>query len=273
MKFLTSWRVRKPATEQTPYISERDGVRTLHIGSDTVQSAMRLAKPNDLELAYTRSMMGFLLFRPPPADVLMIGLGGGSLAKFMYHQLPQARVRAVELNPAVVAIARQCFHLPSDDARFAVVVGDGSEYVLREEVEADVILLDGYDADAHAKELESRKFYAACRERLRPGGMLVVNLWRDDMLFNHLLRRIRATFPGGTLCLPASRPGNVIVFGFAADPGPLEWTAIDGKARELERALGLEFTRFADALRKMNRHDERLLYATGPGAGSGTRFS
>jgi spermidine synthase len=272
MKFLTSWRIRKPASEQTPYISERDGVRTLHIGSDTVQSAMRLAKPNELELAYTRSMMGFLLFRPPPADVVTIGLGGGSVAKFIYHRLPQARIKAVELNPAVVAIARQCFQLPPDDERLAVVIGDGSDYVLREDVEADVILLDGYDADAHAKELESRKFYAACRQRLRPGGMLVVNLWRDDMLFNHLLRRIRATFPGGTLCLPASRPGNVIVFGFRSDPGALEWKTIDAKAQELERDLGLEFPRFAEALRKMNRHDERLLYATAPGMVHGTGF-
>lgn len=273
MKFLTSWRVRKPASEQTPYVSERDGVRTLHIGSDTVQSAMRLCKPNDLELAYTRSMMGFLLFRPPPADVLMIGLGGGSVAKFIYHRLPQARIKAVELNPAVVTIARQYFQLPPDDVRFAVVIGDGSEFVLRNGVEADVILLDGYDADAHAKELESRKFYAACRQRLRASGMLVVNLWRDDMLFNHLLRRIRATFPGGTLCLPASRPGNVIVFGFASDPGPLEWTVINGKAQELERNLGLEFPRFAEALRKMNRHDERFLYAVSSGGAGGTGFS
>ena len=71
------------------YVSERFGVRSLHIGSDTIQSAMRLARPNDLELAYTRSMMAFLLFTERPARVLMIGLGGGSLAKFIYHRMPR----------------------------------------------------------------------------------------------------------------------------------------------------------------------------------------
>src|SRR5688572_1868289 len=113
MKFLAKWRIRKPADdEQTAYVSERYGVRSLHIGSDTVQSSMRLTRPNDLELSYTRSMMAFLLFAPEPSDVLMIGLGGGSLAKFVHHRLPAARVRAVEVNPQVVAIARQYFHVP-----------------------------------------------------------------------------------------------------------------------------------------------------------------
>ena len=68
MKLLSQWRLRKPAEDsETVYVSERYGVRSLHIGSDTVQSAMRLKAPNDLELAYTRSMMAFLLFVPAPA--------------------------------------------------------------------------------------------------------------------------------------------------------------------------------------------------------------
>src|SRR5262245_14571019 len=83
------WR-RTTGGEDEVYITERFGVRSLHIGSDTIQSSMRLTRPIDLELSYTRSMMAFLLFRDPPARVLMIGLGGGSLAKFVYHRLPAA---------------------------------------------------------------------------------------------------------------------------------------------------------------------------------------
>src|SRR3954451_3704335 len=105
MKVLAKWRSRNPAEdEETAYVSERFGVRSLHIGTDTVQSSMRLARPNDLELSYTRSMMGFLLFTPPPKEVLMIGLGGGSLAKFVYHRLPDAHTRVVEVNPRVAEV-------------------------------------------------------------------------------------------------------------------------------------------------------------------------
>jgi spermidine synthase len=260
MKFLAKWRVRKPADDaETAYVSERFGVRSLHIGSDTVQSAMRLARPNDLELSYTRSMMAFLLFTPRPERVLMIGLGGGSLAKFIYHRMPAAQVTAVEVSPQVVAIARQYFFVPPDEPRFEVVVGDGSEYVARRDAAAQVVIVDGYDADAHAEELASRSFYAACRQRLAPGGVFVVNLWGGDKLFTTLLQRIETAFPAGTLCLPAERPGNVIVFAFRDRP-TLEWKVLEARAQALEDEFGLEFGRFTENLRKMNRHDDRHLY-------------
>lgn len=262
MKFLAKWRVRKPAEDaETVYVSERFGVRSLHIGSDTVQSAMRLAKPNDLELSYTRSMMAFLLFMPPPKHTLMIGLGGGSLAKFMYHRLPGARIVVVEVNQRVVDIARQYFNVPANDSHLDVIVADGGEYAAREAVAADVVIVDGYDADAHAEELASRSFYAACRQRLRPDGMLVVNLWGGDKLFTTLLQRIEAAFPDGTLCLPAERPGNVIVFGFRRNPGPVSWKKLHERAQALENELGLEFPKFVEGLRKMNRSDVEHLYA------------
>ena len=261
MRFLAKWRVRKPADDdETAYVSERFGVRTLHIGSDTVQSAMRLARPYDLELSYTRSMMAFLLFGARPREVVMIGLGGGSLAKFVLRHLPAARVRVVEVSPQVVAIARQYFHVPADTDTFQVIVGDGAEYVARNDVSADVLVVDGYDAHAHVEELCSDRFYAACRERLTAGGILVVNLWCGDKQFTTLLKRIEGAFPDGTFCLPAERPGNVIVFGFRDRPAPFEWKALVERAQSLERELGLEFGRFVENLRKMNQHDRERLY-------------
>ena len=261
MKFLAKWRIRKPAEdEETAYVSERAGVRTLHIGSDTVQSAMRLARPNDLELSYTRSMMAFLLFMPPPRRALLIGLGGGSLAKFIHHRLPGVRVRAIEVSAQVVTIARQYFHLPPDDPTLEVVIADGSEYIACEEACADAVIVDGYDSDAHAEELASKSFYDSCRDRLEPGGLFVVNLWGGDRLFTTLLKRIEAAFPEGTLCLPAERPGNVIVFGFKSAPGPLQWKKLAAHAQRLEEELGLEFKRFVPAFRRMNRHDADYLY-------------
>ena len=92
-------------------VSECDGIRSLHLGSKTVQSSMRVSAPDELELAYTRSMMSFLLFNPEPVRFLMVGLGGGSLAKFVYHRMPAARTTAVELNPQVVAAARAYFQI------------------------------------------------------------------------------------------------------------------------------------------------------------------
>src|SRR5450759_4323503 len=63
-----------------------------------VQSEMRLDEPETLVSAYTRKMMGFLLFRKRPREVVMIGLGGGSLAKFCPRHLPSTRMTGVALN-------------------------------------------------------------------------------------------------------------------------------------------------------------------------------
>lgn len=261
MKFMPKWRLRKPAEDaKTVYVSEKFGVRSLHIGSDTVQSAMRIARPLDLELAYTRSMMACLLFNEDPRDVLMVGLGGGSVAKYVRHHLPQARVRILELDPQVLAIARQCFQVPPDDDRFEVIVGDGAEYMARRDIAADLIMVDGYDAESHVEELATREFYGHCRERLAPGGMLVVNLWGGDRQFNEVLKRIEAAFPAGNLCLPARKPGNVIAFGFCDPPGPLRWTDLQRRASAIEARYGLEFPLFVEGLRTMNRNDADFLY-------------
>lgn len=261
MKLLARWRLRRPSEDAgTVYVSEKFGVRSLHIGSDTIQSSMRIAKPRDLELSYTRSMMGFLLFNSSPARVLLVGLGGGSLAKFIHHRMPQTVTEVVEVNPQVVAIARQCFLVPPDDARLAVVVGDGAQHIESDGGSADVIAVDGYDGESQVEELSSRRFYDACHRRLGAGGVLVVNLWGSDRGFSDTLRRIEAAFPSGTLCLPAHKPGNIIVFAFRDSPGALRWDDLSRRAQALERQYELEFPHFVQALRRMNRHDEHHLY-------------
>jgi spermidine synthase len=102
-------------------------VRTLHVGGEAIQSSMRLEDPYALALDYTRCMMAFLLFHPEPHEVLMIGLGGGSLAKFFFRNLRKTRTKVVELDARVVAAAREHFALPPDGERLSVEVGDGAE--------------------------------------------------------------------------------------------------------------------------------------------------
>ena len=261
MNFFARWRLRKPASgADSVYVTEKSGVRSLHIGSDTIQSSMRLARPNDLELAYTRSMMAFLLLNGPPRRVLMIGLGGGSLAKFVYHRLPEAVTEVLEINPQVVAVARRLFELPAAEARLIVRVCDAAEFVAAEGTGYDAILVDGYDGESQVLELACPAFYGACRRRLERGGVLVVNLWGSDHRFDDYLARIEAAFPSGTLCLPAEKPGNVIVFGLRDPPGAVPWEELERKARDLEARYALEFGKFVRGLRRMNRCDAERLY-------------
>jgi len=261
MNFLRSWRIRKPEEDnESVYISEKFGVRTLHIGSDTVQSSMRIARPNDLEISYTRSMMAFLLFNPGPREILMVGLGGGSLAKYVYHRLPQARTTVVEIKPQVVAVARQFFHVPPDDGRLKVVVGDGAEVLSRGGLRADVVMVDGYDAESQVEALSTADFYRDCARALGPTGILVVNLWGGDRDYIDCVERISMAFDRLVVRLPAGKPGNIVVLAFKRSPGQPTWQELRRRAGELERSLGLEFTRFVQELATLSAHDrERLL--------------
>src|SRR3569623_1391487 len=106
-----------------------DGViRTLHFGNDVRQSSMALHDPVHLMLLYTQAMMSCLLFQPDPKRVLLIGLGGGSLAKFLLHHFPRCKIDAVERRAAVVKLAHGYFQLP-ETPRLRVTVDDACEHL------------------------------------------------------------------------------------------------------------------------------------------------
>lgn len=207
-------------------ISEEGGVRYLHFGSDWVQGAMRIRKPNALELAYTREMMAGLLLRDGlgddpgewPEDVLIIGLGAASLAKFVYHNCPQARIKVVEIAPQVVAAARQFFKLPADDARFSIHVGCGAQYVLEHDRHFDYVLVDGFDRNARAGALDTLPFYQAVRSRLSDRGLMAVNLFGRSRGYKASLERIITAFDDRALAFPSVDSGNVVAFAAAGEP-------------------------------------------------------
>lgn len=241
-------------------VSECDGVRYLHLGSKTIQSAMRVARPNDLELSYTRCMMAFLLFVPAPRHAVMIGLGGGSLAKFMHTRMPHTRVTAVEINPQVVAAARQFFGLPETSQRLTVAAGDGAAFVQSLAGAADVLLVDGYGTDAAAPELATAAFYEDCERALSDNGVLVTNLFADRPGLAPHLRLLERAFAGRLLHLTDEQRGNVIVMAFVRAQGRPTWKALERRARELEAQYGLEFPGFVTRLKERNPHDSAHLF-------------
>jgi spermidine synthase len=223
-------------------ISEQSGVRFLHFGSDWVQGAMRIARPSALELVYTREMMAGLLLRDGeswPKTALQIGLGAGSITKFIYQNLPKCRMTVVEINPQVEFIARQYFKLPDDPLRLDVRIEDGADYMLRDGKHFDYILIDGFDADANCGPLDTLPFYQACRARLSDDGLLAVNLLGKNKGFRASTDRIAAAFDGRICVLPASESGNVIAFACAGKPVDTTLDAMREKANQLMENCGL----------------------------------
>lgn len=229
-------------------ISEAAGVRYLHFGSDWIQGAMRIRKPNALELAYTREMMAGLLLRDGlaedagqwPKKVLIIGLGAASLAKFVHHNCPQARVKVVEIAPSVIAAARQFFKLPEQDARFSIHVGCGARYVMENDHYYDYILVDGYDRNARAGALDTLPFYQALHSRLSARGLMAVNLFGRSRGYKASVERVLKAFDGRALAFPSCDSGNVVAFGAAGEAVERALSELRERARALKLASGLD---------------------------------
>ncbi|CAL1240782.1 hypothetical protein [Candidatus Methylocalor cossyra] len=227
------------------------GVRSLHFGTPSRQSAMSLVEPERLELPYVRAMLTGLLFRPDPGPVLLLGLGGGSLARFLLRHFPDCRIEAVESRARVVELARRFFQLP-EDPRLTVHVADGRDFVCaRAEGDTAVygqILVDAYDQAGLAPQVQGHEFFAAAVKLLQGDGVLAINLWGSDHpALRQGLALLDCYCQRRTLRLPVFGRGNVIGFGFGA---ALAWPGrelLERRARALERRLGIEFPRLLRA--------------------------
>lgn len=194
-----------------PFISEENNLKSLHFSKNLLQSSMDSHQPDALALDYTRTMMGFLILHPQPRHIVMIGLGGGSLAKYCYRHLPATKITVVEINPHVIAL-RQAFQVPEDDERFTVVEANGADFLDDADAEMDVLLVDGYDERGQPPQLCSQSFYENCYRALTGPGILVVNLHDSNPLYELFIGRLDLSFDSNIAEVAANRDGNVIVF-------------------------------------------------------------
>jgi spermidine synthase len=172
---------------------------------------MSVERPDELQFEYTRLMMGAWLFQPLPQRILMVGLGGGSLAKFCYKHLPQAHITVLEINPHVIAL-RQRFSIPNDDARFEVLQMDAAHFMGQTGQTFDLVLVDGFDQHGMPEQLCSPQFYADCRRVLTSGGVAVFNLHRFHAYRDVYVDRIDSAFEHAIWAVNAPGTTNCVVF-------------------------------------------------------------
>lgn len=239
-------------TYDKPFVTEHGDVRALYFSWAYVQSRMRISAPTTLAMAYTRAMMSFLLLHPNPQRLLLLGLGGGSLAKFCRQHLPLAALTVVESNPHVLALRDQ-FLVPPDDERFRIVEGDAAAYVDARGDRHDVVLIDAYDRHGLSAALGSPEFYATVRSRLNPDGVLVVNLAGTSAERAAHLATIRSVFGDDTLVLPVDEDDDDIVFAFEATAFEPRWRWMESQAEPMRRRYGLEFPQLAKRLKQSAR--------------------
>jgi spermidine synthase len=233
-------------THVKPVVYETLTSKSLFFSLRDVQSRMDIEHPYALQFDYTKIMMGFLLHNPQPLSIAMVGLGGGSLAKFCYRYLRQSRITVIEINPHVIAL-RDDFALPIDDERFSVHLADAAHFIQNTESKFDVVLADGFDIDGLPEQLSSSQFYDDCYDVLNPGGIFVANLHGCNLLFDLLLDRIQASFKGSLLTVNDPSASNRLAF--AVKDGAHALSALGG----VRRPAGMDEWAWSELMPSMAR--------------------
>jgi spermidine synthase len=246
-------RIKAAAERAVATLSEFEGVRYLHLDTPWVQGAMRIAKPNAIELEYVQRMMAWLLWRPADAlgvgHSVQFGLGAAAITRFCHKRL-RMRTTAVEINPEVIGICRQWFHLPQDDRRLTVVNDDAVRWVADPAhlQTVQVLQVDLYDHEAAAPVRDDEAFYRACRDVLvassgaggaGDGGLMVVNLFGRDASFEVSVQRIASVFGADQVWnLRPTKEGNTIVVAARGVARP-DREVLAARADNIEARFGL----------------------------------
>ncbi len=217
------------------------GLRTLRFGSDgPAQSVVKAGDPRHLELPYARVLPACLAFAPDPRRILIIGLGGGSLPRFLHSHFPDTFVDVVELDPEVVDLAREYCGF-EEDARLRVVVDDGRDFIEASSGGYDVIMLDTFDAESIPTHLVTLEFIRAVRKALQSEGIAIANVWgrATNPLYGSMLLTYRAAFEE-VYILDVPAPGTKL---FIALPHRREMTRgeLIQKAREISLVRGFGY--------------------------------
>ncbi len=233
-----------------PFVVDDGEVRRLHFGLTFAQSEMSLGDPCALTFRYTRKMMGFLLFQPRPRDMVIVGLGGGSLTKFCRRQLPRTRLTTLEIDREVLAFGA-LFDLPRGSARNRLLRADARDYFAAAGEPVDVVLVDGCDSRGSARELCSEAFYRDLRRRLRPQGVMVANITGTRADTAAHLRQVGRAFDGQLIVISVTGCRNRLAFAFN-DPAawPPDWQQLGRDAEALSQRHGLDLRKVAQRLRR-----------------------
>jgi spermidine synthase len=161
------------------------------------QTCMDVRQPRRIVMSYPQFMLASLYVNPQPRSILLIGLGGGTLPRAIAELLPDAQLDIVEIDPAVVRVAKQFFGFEVGP-RTRVIESDGRVYVKkarRENRTYDWVLLDAFDHEYIPEHLLTREFIAEVKSILTPNGVLTANTFSSSRLYDHESATYASVFP------------------------------------------------------------------------------
>jgi len=216
------------------------------------QTRIDLDHPELLSSVVHRSLLACLLFIETPKTVLLGGLGGGALARYLHHRQPDMRGDAVEINETNAMLARDYFEFPGQlpEQHWQLAVADIRHWHKRS---YDLMVIDIAEGELTPEWLSSEQMLSQLQGKLSACGVLAFDLLVDDAVgFSRALVNIRKVFRRQTLCLAVPGHKNIIIFAFKQLPQNFSIQELNMRAESLMALWGLEFPTFVKQLQKDN---------------------
>lgn len=220
-------------------IDTADGYRQLIFdgrldGSDAVQSEMNLSSPDELTLPYSRHMMTALPAAERLGRVLIVGLGGACMQRYLHKLLPETTIETVEIDPETRYVAAEYFGF-REDGRQIVHIADGAAFMAESKDKYDIIFLDAFGATSIPGPLKTAEFFAAVKERLAEGGVVCANLWHWASDYSETVKIYAGVFPEYYVVRCGAISGNSVLLALPKKEG-LTFKGWIDKAAAFEKA-------------------------------------
>jgi spermidine synthase len=223
-------------------IYDEGDTRALYFGGKFLQSSMSLSAPFSLSLPYTHFMMFTLLLKAELQNVLLIGLGAGSMVRFLHHHFPGCTIDAVDHSSHIIKLAKGYFQLPENE-QVQIHCCDGYSFLAdtRNTHQYDLILVDAFDEQGMSENIYTDRFFRLCTAALCDDGILSCNVWSGiPKKIAEISKGLDQSFTE-KIILPVPNRGNIIHNRMNF---PVLWSAIlkeSSELRQMEKRFGINF--------------------------------
>lgn len=205
--------------------------------SKTNQSCIYKNDPQKLVFNYTKLLFSsLLLLENTPEKILIIGLGGGTMSNTLHQLYPDAMIDNIEIDPAVITVARQYFGF-FENERVTSKVQDGRIFIKRagmKKQKYDWIILDAFNGDYIPEHLLTQEFLQETKALLTDNGVLSANTFSISDLYAHESATYHKVF-GDFFNVSNRKNSNRIIL--TSNSGLPKQVDIDQRAKELASTL------------------------------------
>ncbi|RUM91214.1 MAG: hypothetical protein DSZ27_06960 [Thiomicrospira sp.] len=163
-------------------VVDNEITRSLYFDSLVEQSRYYFHAPLTLAFEYQSALLEETLehaHSTPVQSILMLGLGGGSLATQLHSVLPNCQQTVVELREAVIQIAYRYFYLP-DTPQIHPIQSDANDFVHQAAQQYDLMIVDLYDNDSMPWIFSGAAFLSRLHYLVSGSGRILFNLWKSS---------------------------------------------------------------------------------------------